>query len=467
MTITFKTYNIVAMSEVVIYIVIFSIIVLLLLVFIIKSIVSPKRFSAVEKSITQGKYSQAVKLAKKLLVKNEKDTRLRYLLGKAYLLDGKTELAMTEFTKISKSGLFPTKTMEIEFRTTLASLYSKSGMTDEAMQEYVLLTKLDEKNPTYYYEMGKLFEERSKSDLAVANYEKAIEFDSKYISAYARLGFLLYQNNQVAEADKAISRALKLDPSNNEVLYNHGRILRAKKDYAHALASFEKAARDKSLRCKCFLERGMTYMETSNLEKAIFEFSRASKSSLDPRSSEALNASYLLASCYEKKRDLESAIEEWRKIDAINPKFRDVKAKLQEYKDVQTNDRMKDYITVGKEDFLRLAKAVTEQKYNSTIQAARETKNGCSIFAFEKETGKWNERKKPQLFIFLRDSEIVQEEYLRNVYEGMKKQNMFKGFIFTSSGFSKEALAFAANRPIELIAADKLERILEAVNFKL
>ena len=139
--------------------------------------------------------------------------------------------------------------------------------------------------------MGKLFEERNKSDLAVANYEKAIEYDSKYISAYARLGFLLYQNNQVAEADKAISRALKLDPSNNEVLYNHGRILRAKKDYAHALATFEKAARDKVLRAKCFLERGMTYMETSNLEKAIFEFSRASKSSLDPRCSKYLNAS--------------------------------------------------------------------------------------------------------------------------------------------------------------------------------
>ena len=114
------------MSEVVIYIVIFSIIVLLLLVFIVKSIVSPKKFSAVEKAIALGKYSQAVKLEKKLLEKNDKDTRLRYLLGKAYLLDGKTELAMTEFTKISKSGLFPTKAMEIEFRTTLAGLYSKS-----------------------------------------------------------------------------------------------------------------------------------------------------------------------------------------------------------------------------------------------------------------------------------------------------------------------------------------------------
>ncbi len=456
------------MPEVYIYIVIFSIIVLLLLIFIIKSIVSPKKFSAIEKNIALGKYSQAIKLTKKLLMKNEKDTRLRYLLGKAYLMDGKTELAMTEFTKISKSGVFPSKNMEIEFRTTLAGLYSKSGMSDAAMEEYILLIKLDEKNPIYHYESGKINEERNKIDVAIASYQKAIECDSKYISAYARLGYLLYQANQVAEADKAISRALKLDPSNNEVLYNHGRILRAKKDYAHALASFEKAAREKSLRSKCFLERGLTYMETNNLEKAIFEFSRASKSALDPRSSEALNSSYLLASCYEKKRDLDKAIDEWKKIEAINPKFRDVKAKLQEYKDVRTNDHMKDYLTFSKEDFLRLAKAVTEQGFNSTIQAARDTKNGCSIFAVEKGTEKWlNARKKPQLFLFLRDTEVVKEDYLRNVHEGMKKQNMFKAFIITSSTFSNEALEFAANRPLELIDVNKLEKLLEKVNFSL
>ncbi len=456
------------MQEVYIYIVIFSIIVLLLLIFIIKSIVSPKKFSAIEKNIAQGKYSQAIKLIKKLLTKNEKDTRLRYLLGKAYLLDGKTDLAMTEFTKINKSGLFPTKNMEIEFRTTLAALYSKSGMSDAALEEYVLLIKLDEHNPSYHYETGKIHEERGRVDVAIAGYQKAIECDSKYIAAYARLGFLLYQTKQVQEAEKAISRALKLDPSNNEVLYNHGRILRAKKDYAQALASFEKAARDKTLRTKCFLERGLTYMEANNIEKAIFEFTRAVKSALDPRSMEALNSSYLLASCYEKKRDLEKAIAEWRHIDSINPRFRDVKAKLQEYKDVQTNDHMKDYLTSSKEDFLRLAKAVTDQCFGTSVQGARETKNGCSIFGVEKGTENWlNARKKPQLFLFLRDAEVVKEDYLRNVHEGMKKQNMFKAFVLTSSSFSKEALDFAANRPLELFDASKLEKVLEKVDFSL
>ena len=209
-------------------------------------------------------------------------------------------------------------------------------------------------------------------------------------------------------------------------------------------------------------------MEDNNLEKAIFEFTRASKSALDPRSLEALTSSYLLASCYEKKRDLEKAIDEWKKIESINPKFRDVKAKLEEYKDVRTNDHMKDYLTFSKEDFLRFAKAITEQCFNSSVQAARETKNGCSIFGVEKGTEKWlNARKKPQLFLFLRDNEVVKEDYLRNVHEGMKKQNMFKAFVLTSSSFSKEALEFAANRPLELYESSKLEKLLEKVNFTL
>ena len=49
----------------------------------------------------------------------------------------------------------------------------------------------------------------------------------------------------------------------------------------------------------------------------------------------------------------------------------------------------------------------------------------------------------------------------------MKKQNMFKAFIITSSTFSNEALEFAANRPLELIDVNKLEKLLEKVNFSL
>lgn len=450
----------------VISILILSAIVLILLIIILKSFLSPKKLSGVEKSIASGKYSTAIKLAKKLLAKNERNTEARYLLGKAYLADGKPDLALIEFKKLSKNGLFDSKQKEAEFRSVLAELYTKFNKTEDALQEYVLLIKLDERNPKYYFEAGKILEDRNKTEHAIAYYQKAVSSDSKYVRAYARLGFLFYRSNQFAEAEKAISTALKLDPSNNETLYYHGRILRAKKDYAHALAAFETAARDKEFRAKCFLERGIAYVETNNTEKAIFEFTRAVNSAKSPSSNDALNARYLLAGCYEKKRDFDKAIAEWEQIDSLNAKFRDVKSKLAEYQDLRINDRMKEYLTLSKDEFIRLCKAASEQAFGAVVQNAKENKNVCTVIATEKGTEKWaNTRKRSLLLIFFRESSIINEDYLRSVQEEMKKQNILSAYIITSSGFSREAFDFAANRPLELIDRKKLEKLLEKVVF--
>lgn len=452
----------------VILILILSSIVFILLIFIIKSFLSPKKLSVAEKNLASGKYSAVIKITKKILSKDERNSDARYLLGKAYLSDGKPDLALIEFKKLSKDGLFSSKQKEAEFRNTIAELYIKFNKTEEALQEYILLIKLDERNPKYYFEAGKIMEERNKTDHAIAYYQKAVSADSKYVRAYARLGFLFYRSNHFAEAEKAIATALKLEPSNNETLYYKGRILRAKKDYASALAAFETAARDKELRAKCFLERGISYVETNNTEKAIFEFTRAVNTAKSPSSNDALNARYLLAGCYEKKLDLDKAITEWEQINKVNPKFRDVKLKLAEYQDLHTNDRMKEYLTLSKEDFLKLCKAVTEQAFNAAVQNAKENKNICTIIATEKGSEKWaNTRKRSLILIFFRESGTINDNYLRSVHEEMKKQNIISAYIITSSSFSKEASDFAANRPFELIDRKRLEKLLEKTTFNL
>ncbi len=64
--------------------------------FIIKSLVTPKKIEGIEKLLKQGKNQAAIKLAKSLITKNPRDTEAHYLLGKAYLMDKKTELALME-----------------------------------------------------------------------------------------------------------------------------------------------------------------------------------------------------------------------------------------------------------------------------------------------------------------------------------------------------------------------------------
>ena len=86
--------------------------------------------------------------------------------------------------------------------------------------------------------------------------------------------------------------------------------------------------------------------------------------------------------------------------------------------------------------------------------------------AVEKGSEQWlNTRKKPQILIFSRENEVINEAFLRQIHEEMKKQVIVTAHVLTSSSFSQEAIKFAENRPFELIDRPKLEKILEKVKF--
>ena len=435
--------------------------ILLLAFLLIRSIISPQKTATIAKYINAGKYAAAIKQAKAIIAKNPRDTKAHYLLGKAYLADGKAELALMEFKSISKAT-FDSKAQEKEFRSITAQLYERFQQHNEALAEYALLIKLDPQNGDYHYAIGQLFEQMNKTEQAIHHYRQAINLHPKNAAAHAALGLLLFRNKMLTEAKQEISTALSLEPDNTTALYYQGRLLRETKEYAQALIAFEKAARNADLRQKCFTERGLCYMDANSLDKAAFEFDRALKLTTTKNSNpDTLRLRYSAAACYEKMRDLDHAIEQWEAIHAVSPNFKDVATKLGQYRDLRSNDYIKEYLTAGPESFLKLCKAVTEQSFALSVQSQKEIKQGCAIIALEDNSEKWmNVRKQPRLFIYSRDSEIISDSFLRSLHEQMKTQNVVRGVVITSSGFSRGALTFAENRPIELIDKDKLESML-------
>ena len=434
--------------------------ILLLAFLLIRSIISPKKAASIEKYINAGKYAAAIKRAQAIIAKNPRDTKAHYLLGKAYLADGRAELALMEFKSISKAS-FESKAQEKEFRNLTAQLYERFQQHTEALAEYALLIKLDPQNAEYHYAIGQLFEQLNKTEQAIFHYRQAITL----AAAHAALGLLLFRNKMMSEAKQEISTALRLEPDNTTALYYQGRLLRETKEYAQALASFEKAARNADLRQKCFTERGLCYLDANSLEKAAFEFDRALKLTTVKNSNpDTLRLRYAAASCYEKMRDLDRAIEQWEAIHAVASGYKDVADKLNQYRDLRSNDYMKEYLTVGAEPFLKLCKAITEQAFALSVQSQKEIKQGCAIIALEDNSEKWmNVRKQPKLFIYSRDSDIIGDSFLRSLHEQMKAQGLVRVVVITSSGFSRSALSFAENRPFELIDKDKLESMLKTI----
>jgi tetratricopeptide (TPR) repeat protein len=263
------------------------------------------------------------------------------------------------------------------------------------------------------------------------------------------------------EAKAELEAAIKWKDDNFEAFYYLGKIFKEMSDYTAALIAFEKAARSQEYKLKALVERGGCYMSQNALDKAVPELERAVKLIKDEGAVEALYGRYFLAMCYEKMRYLDKAIEQWERIYAKKPGFRDVAEKLTQYQEYRTDDRMKDFLTGGHDEFVELCKSVVQGPMSLSIRDAIDIANGIDIIAVEGDSDKWLGAKKiPRLVRFLRVSDNLDDSAVRSLLDSMKKLGIVRGGIVTSSGFTRPALEFAENRSVELHTKDKLQEML-------
>lgn len=436
--------------------------VFLLLFFVVKSVVSPKKIETLQKLIKQGKISSAIKNAKAIIQKDPQNYLAHYYLGKAYLKDKKSELALMELKYVDQHAVFDANLSELEFRQEIAPLYTKFNQPDEALKQYLLLTKLNPRDAENFYNVARIYEAKGKSDAALGFYDKTIKLNKRHVKAHAAMGLLLFRAKQFQEAKKEIDLAISLSPETFSSYYYLGKILKENKDFSGAVKAFEKAQRDSEFRQKALVECGTCYMAGNSIDNAINCFERAISSVKDSEKQETLYARYFLASCYEKTRKIEKAIEQWELIYAKNHSFRDVAAKLSEYKDLQANDSLKEYLTSSEENFLQICKNACIAGIKLEPQQITMQKWGCQILATEAKDADWRSiRKQAFLIKFFRETDPLEDFIVRKTLDEIKSQNCSKAFICSSSGFTRSAIAAAENRPCELVNKESLEKLLD------
>ncbi len=430
-----------------------------LIFFVVKNSIVPKRLENIDDYIKQGKHTQAANGAKILIARDPRNVDARYLLGKAYLGDGKPELAFMEFKAINQIGKFGEICREVPFRREAATLYEQYNQIEEALKEYLLLMKLEPEVADHYFKIGVLFEKRDDPKRSYGYYKKAVKLDNDHAEAHEKLGLLLYRAKKAAEARSELSLAVKLNPSNSEAYFYLGKLHKDSGDHTTALTYFEKALNSPDLKVKALVERGGSYMSMGNFERAISELSRAVRITDSETSTETLYGRYFLAMAYEKTRQLEKAIEQWEKIYAKKPSFQDVAGKLSQYQDLRTDDHVKDYLTSSQEEFFEICSAAV-RSMNLDPRDVTAITSGCQIVAGE-AASKWrNARKMPRLIWFLRIPDPVDEPTIRQLLEVMRKMNVTRGIVLTSSVFTRKAANYAESRPIDLVKKEKLQNIL-------
>jgi tetratricopeptide (TPR) repeat protein len=431
--------------------------------FIVRSTVFPQRIEALEGLIKKGKTQTVIKSAKSIITKDPHSSEAHYYLGLAYQAEKREELAIEAFKTVNKLGVTGKKIPELEFRRNLAQIFYRQNQTEEALKEYLMLIKLSPKTGDYYYWAGKLFRERSRSDMAENYLSKAAELCPNDGKIHYELGIMLYRDKKNHDARAALERALKLPNSDAaQIAFYLGKIQKDQKDYTQAIATFEKAARDASLRVKALVERGGCYMAMNAPEKAIPDLERAVKAITDEAAQDSLYARYFLGMCYENTRNIDKAIVQWEAVSSQKKNFRDVAERLSRYQDIRADDTMKDYLTASPEELMEMAKNIVTLVLDLNIKEIKQINDGCEIKAIENESAKWrNTRKMPRLIRFYRSPDPVDEESVRSILDDAKAANMPKTAIFSSSGFSRNAINYANSRSVELCNTEKLKEMLD------
>jgi len=426
-----------------------------------KSIMAPHKLDNVPRLLRQGKTQAAIKMCKQIVAKEPKNYQAHYYLGKSYLKENRTELALLEYKTVNDNALFGEGIEELPFRKEYAQLLLQHNQPNDALQNFLLLTKMEPNNAENFYQAGRIYELQNRYDIALGFMQKAAMLDKKHAKAHAEIGLMLYRTKQFEAARKEIDTAIKLSPETYSSYYYLGKILKDQKDLNSAIKAFEKAQRDPEVRQKALIEHGSCFMVANRYDNAAMDFQRAIDLDKANSNPETLFARYFLGLCYEKSRKIDDAIKQWEEIYKRNKNFRDVASKLQEYKDLQANDYLKDYLTCSNDEFPEICKNTAEKGLNLQVLTCDLKKWGCQITGVAKGDDSWmNVRKQVLLIRFFRNPEPIEDAPVREAVDLLKTMNAVKAFLFTSSSFSQAAKHFAENRPVELVEKKKLEAVL-------
>ncbi len=170
------------------------------------------------------------------------DAQLRFLLSMAYIRMGHPDWARPVLESLSaqndKDPLYPYWLGRLDYD---GHLYTN------AIRQFQRAIELDPKMARAYDNLGLCYYYQNENELAVKNYEKAIELGhgSEHPSPWPYLNLAVTQQflNRLDEAERNLREALRLDPAFAKAHFQLGSVLEDRQQPEEALKELREAAR--------------------------------------------------------------------------------------------------------------------------------------------------------------------------------------------------------------------------------
>lgn len=428
------------------------------LAFIIYRIVTrPKQLKQIEKDIQIRYYSKAIEELKNILKREPENHMAHRLLAKALHESGNPKASIEEYRHALKGAQIESFTYEKETRYSLGLALKEAGIYAEAVEEFLLLIQIDERNFDALMRLSECFIELKRWTKAAEILTLAVDINRKDEQAWYSLGFSYYMEQSFSRSASALSQVVSLNSKNADAQYYLGMALQQTQDYSRALDHLKNAAKKSDYKLNSLYTMGICHYHLGNmdsLKKVLLEGIKSGSTS----DRVVIDMHYLLGLAFENEKQYGSAIEHFEVVAASDASYKDIQSKLDQYSNIRNSDKLRTFVTSSEEQFKDICLAMMSRLHYDTQDQVQlgDEQNFFIGRVKDNMIGKGNNH----FVVFNRMTEALEENDLRALLEKMQKNNAQEVKIFTSTPINSQADKFIATRPVEVYGPETINELL-------
>jgi tetratricopeptide (TPR) repeat protein len=428
------------------------------IVFIFRMMQHPARIRKAEELFKTGDISRSLEIVKKVLTKKQDFVPARYLRARILINQRQYVMAIAELTGILTLPEMRSYLSEVEIHYHLADLYHETKQFPREIEEYKIILTFNPNDIKANHRIGHVLFKQKNFQTARDHLMRAFNQDGSLVDALFPIGTCYFHMGDYGMAEQYLIRSLEFSTDNTEAQYILGIIYKAHKDYDTALRMLSNAQSDRRFYVKSLFTIGEIYFENDEFAEAIKRL-EPGLSSLQPKTEESLAYRYLLAECYEHSNKIAEALYHWEQINEQSSSFRNVKAKLDDYRGILENENQRTLFTSSIEELQPLITEVLARLNYNVLSKKQEGSNEYQYRVFNVK--RINDP--PMLVYFNRTTREITEAQLDGFHKKMAEENCKSGIYVTTSRFSVKAKGAAATMLIDLVDASTLSRLIERI----
>ena len=230
-------------------------------------------------------YSKVIDTLKKILLASPEDLEIRLRLAELLEKKGRLKEAIKEYAIILPRL---TEDEKIVCMKNIGYLLFQTGQKKKALKWYLKAAKYDKKDPNLYYNIGSIYDDLKRHELAEKYLYLALELKKDDIGGRLRLGQSFLKKGKLKEAKRYVKEILKGNPNHLEALILLAAIAEKEGDKKALMSLYEKILSHDSKNTIILFNLGVLETEEGNVKKALHYFERLVK--VDPKDIQAREA---------------------------------------------------------------------------------------------------------------------------------------------------------------------------------